>query len=141
MLVNYLLSFLCRCFFSFLLFCSFYHMKSGIFLSKIILTRNGKERVIHDKNRRRRESNNLGRTKAKNYLSHYRFFFYMSRLMKRTWIYCYHNYTTTDIFSPWKENRIQSPETMFSFSKSESIFRKWDRLFYFIFGSRGFRPS
>lgn len=45
-------------------------MKSGIFLSKIILTIKGKERVIHDKNRRRRESNNLGRTKAKNYLSH-----------------------------------------------------------------------
>jgi len=61
--------------------------------------------------------------------------------MKRTWIYCYHNYTTTEILSPWKENRIQSPETMFSFSKSESIFRKWNRLFYFISGNRGFRPS
>lgn len=62
--------FFMQMFFSFLLFCSFYHMKSGIFLSKIILTRKGKERVVHDKNRRRRESNNLGRTKAKNYLSH-----------------------------------------------------------------------
>lgn len=51
--------FFMQMFFSFLLFCSFYH-KSGIFLSKIILTRKGKERVIHDKNRRRRESNNLG---------------------------------------------------------------------------------
>ena len=28
-------------------------------LSKIIVTRKGKERVIHNKNRRRRESNNL----------------------------------------------------------------------------------
>ena len=59
-------------------------------LSKIIVTRKGKERVIHNKNRRRRESNNLRWTKAK--IACQSSFFYMSRVMKRAWIYCYHNY-------------------------------------------------